>query len=106
MIYLSIWFSQLLNIVPNLLIQVVFKIDSNGILHVTEEEIEAENSKNIEIKYDGKPQDDPNIIRIVEEAREHEQEDAEFIKLINKREAFEKDVYKKKWHIEENSKVH
>ncbi|PAV71743.1 hypothetical protein WR25_04396 [Diploscapter pachys] len=82
----------------------VFKIDSNGILHVTKEEVETGNIANIEIKYDGKPQDDPDIRRIVEEAREHEQEDAKFIELINKRKAFEKVVYEKKWHIEDKSK--
>ena len=72
---------------------------------MTEEEIETGNIANIEIKYDGKPQNDPDIRRIVEEAREHEQEDAKFIELINKRKAFEKVVYEKKWHIEDNSKV-
>ncbi len=72
---------------------------------MTEEEVETGNIANIEIKYDGKPQDDPDIRRIVQEAKEHEKEDAEFIKLINKRKEFEKEVYKKKWHIEENSKV-
>ena len=94
-----------MNIAPNLLIQNVFKIDINGILHVTQKEFETGHIENIKLKYDGKPQDDPDIRRIVEEAREHKQEDEEFIKLINKREAFEKEVYKKKWHIEDNSKV-
>ena len=72
---------------------------------MTEEEVETGNIANIEIKYDGKPQDDPDIRRIVQEAKEHEKEDAEFIKLINKRKEFENEVYKKKWHIEDNSKV-
>ncbi|PAV83921.1 hypothetical protein WR25_06327 [Diploscapter pachys] len=98
---------QMLKIIPRgtrYPCEVVFKIDSNGILHVTEEEVETGNIANIEIKYDGKPQDDPDIRRIVQEAKEHEREDAEFDELINKREAFEKEVYKKKWHIEGNSK--
>ncbi|PAV68668.1 hypothetical protein WR25_18741 [Diploscapter pachys] len=82
----------------------VFKIDISGILHVTQEEVETGNITNIELKYDGKPQDDPDIRRIVEEAREHEQEDAEFIKLLDKRKAFEDEVYKKKWHIEDNAR--
>ncbi|PAV84369.1 hypothetical protein WR25_01807 [Diploscapter pachys] len=83
---------------------VVFKIDINGILHVTEEEVETGNIANIKLKYDGKPQGDPDIRRIVQEAKEHEREDAEFNELINKRKAFEKVVYEKKWHIEDNSK--
>ncbi len=88
-----------------MLIQVVFKIDINGILHVTKEEVETGNIANIEIKYDGKPQNDPDIRRIVQEAKDHEQEDAKFIELINKRNAFDSEVYKKKWHIEDKSKV-
>ena len=88
-----------------MLIQVVFEIDSNGILHVTEEEIETGKTAEIEIKYNGKPQDDPDIRRILQEAREHEKEDAEFIKLIDKRKEFEKEVYEKKWNIEGSSKV-
>ncbi|PAV60905.1 hypothetical protein WR25_17157 [Diploscapter pachys] len=82
----------------------VFKIDINGILHVTKVEVETGNIANIKLKYDGKPQGDPDIRRIVEEAREHEQEDAEFIELIEKRNEFEDEVYKKKWHIEDKSK--
>ena len=86
-------------------IQFIFKIDINGILHVTEEEVGTENIANIEIKYDGKPQDDPDIRRIVQEAEEHKREDAEFIELINRREIFECEIYEKKWHIEDNSRV-
>ncbi|PAV78080.1 hypothetical protein WR25_12163 [Diploscapter pachys] len=82
----------------------VFKIDINGILHVTEEEVDTGNIANIELKYDGKSQDDPDIRRIVQEAKEQEREDADFIELINRREIFECEVYEKKWHIEENSK--
>ncbi|PAV71671.1 hypothetical protein WR25_27038 [Diploscapter pachys] len=98
---------QMLKIIPRgtrYPCEVVFKIDINGILHVTEEEVETRNIANIKLKYDGKPQEDPDIRRIVQEAKEHEREDAEFNELINKRKAFEKEVYKKKWHIEDNSK--
>ncbi|PAV77995.1 hypothetical protein WR25_00890 [Diploscapter pachys] len=84
--------------------EAVFKIDSNGILHVTEEEVETGKTAEIKIKYDGKPQEDPDIKRIVEEAKKHKQEDEEFIKLLNKREEFECEVYEKKWNIEDKSK--